>query len=114
VLNGILKELKIVPSSLSDDDFDGLGTHHWKSVFALDRLRSKRNMRCRFTGTMNSDGVSACFHMCKPKAASVHRGYRTRQEDNVAVTSSTEGEEKKKVNEPTTKTMELSTRKEIG
>jgi len=61
VLYGILRELKLV--CCKSAEFEDCRTEHWNSVFKLDRLKGKG---CEFTETINSDGLSACVHMCRP------------------------------------------------
>ena len=57
VLYGIMKEVGLTKSSLTT--FLELGTEQWNSIFKTTLVKGKY---CKFTGTMDTDGVAANFH----------------------------------------------------
>lgn len=64
VLNGLLKEVGMVREAAAlDDTFSAMADAQWKSVFAIDRLEGRNN---KFTGTIQTDGVSICAHFKRP------------------------------------------------
>ena len=64
VLYGILSELKIL-KEVKRTQFKDLADEQWKSVFNIDKITGKGR---KFTGTIESDGVSVCVHFKKPKS----------------------------------------------
>jgi hypothetical protein len=63
-LYGLAKEAGLVRGDCPSDSFVANGQDHWRSIFNVDRLEVKR---CRFTGTIETDGVAVCFHFLRPK-----------------------------------------------
>lgn len=62
VLYGIAKDAKIFAGS--DKDFVKLRDEQWASLFHISRYEGKSN---KFTGTIDTDGTSVCFHFKRPK-----------------------------------------------
>ena len=62
VLYGIAKELDLV--SCNETAFKCLREEHWRSFFKIPKYEGGTN---KFTGTIETDGVSVCFHFKRPK-----------------------------------------------
>ena len=62
VLHGVMKSVGVTDASRRA--FRANVDSHWKRVLDYERLRGKHN---RFTGTIQSDGVSVCVHFKRPK-----------------------------------------------
>lgn len=63
VLYGVLADAGVVRCSGSA--FKAMGEEHWQAAFKLRPIQGKDAV---FTGTMETDGTSACFHFRRPKA----------------------------------------------
>lgn len=62
VLHGIAKELQVVSCDYSS--FSKMKDEHWSSLFNISKYEGSKN---KFTGTIETDGVSVCFHFVRPK-----------------------------------------------
>lgn len=77
VLYGVMKEVGLV--ACNQKEFDAHRDAHWHSVFKIGKVTGRG---CKFTGTIETDGVSACVHFTRPKR--VREPERDSQEDSRA------------------------------
>lgn len=66
-LYGIMRDAEMINCKL--EEFKTLKLEHWHSIFNIPRYEGKEN---KFTGTIDTDGVSICFHFKRPKSEMDH------------------------------------------
>jgi hypothetical protein len=65
VLHGILSDAGYIDNKLCNKStFCAYGADQWKSIFRLEKITGKNKT---FTGTLDTDGTSGCFHFMRPK-----------------------------------------------
>ena len=62
VLYGILKEMKVI--QCNEEDFVARKDEEWNNLFKISKLQGHD---CTFGWSVDTDGISACFHFERPK-----------------------------------------------
>jgi hypothetical protein len=61
---GLAKDAGVVGPECTAEAFHDLRNENWRSIIDVDRLRGKD---CKFTGTIDTDGIATCVHFTRPK-----------------------------------------------
>lgn len=64
VLFGILKDVEFIDKSITGKTFQTLAMDYWQSIIKVNKLAGSN---CRFTKTINTDGICMCVHFQRPK-----------------------------------------------
>ena len=66
-LYGIARDIGLLGDDCLYGAFNDLREDHWRSFLDVDRIKGRN---CKFTGTIDTDGIAICIHFTRPKGVS--------------------------------------------